>query len=142
VILLLSRFSHNAARLFFVLLFTAAWAGGSENISPLGQAPDWSALEKYQETMTHDDSRDAQEVYCTRGVSADLIQSGANVRAIDKDERKVYAAAPNDTSKKRFADWRQPSAFPARWSRACGHQDRSWGIGGPGRREELVSGRR
>ena len=46
VILLLSRFSHSAARLFFVLLFTAAWAGGAENISPLGQAPDWSASGK------------------------------------------------------------------------------------------------
>ncbi len=45
------------------------------NISPLAAEPDWTALEKYQETITHDEFvRLLREVYCTRGVSESLIR--------------------------------------------------------------------
>ena len=107
------------ARVFSILLFTAAVAGGAENISPLGQSPDWSSLEKYQETMTHDEfTRSLREVYCTRGVSADLIQVEADVARflIDKDEQKWFTLrfAPNDTSRKPTPrTWRPAKALPA-----------------------------
>ena len=43
--------------------------------------------------MTHDEfTRSLQEVYCTRGVSADLIQVEPDVARflIDKDEQKWF----------------------------------------------------
>ncbi|MEO5720003.1 MAG: hypothetical protein ABIR71_00860 [Chthoniobacterales bacterium] len=49
-------------------------ARAAENVSPLAKTPDWSAFEKYQETITHDEFvRLLQNVYCTRGVSETLI---------------------------------------------------------------------
>ena len=58
-----------------VLLFAVGSAHGAPEITPLGKVPDWSALEQYQETITHDDFvRLLREVYCTRGVNEALIR--------------------------------------------------------------------
>ncbi len=46
----------------------------AENLSPLGTAPDWKSLERYQETITRAEfTRLLENVYCTRGVSKELI---------------------------------------------------------------------
>lgn len=83
----------NFAGRFLALLVFAETANAAPNISTLGRTPDWSTLEKYQETMTHDDFVCAlEEVYCTRGVSADLIQVNADDARfmIDKDEKSWF----------------------------------------------------
>ena len=78
---------------------------GAENISPIGQTPDWAALEMFQETMTRDEFVAAlQNVYAPRGVAADLIQIEAEtVRfLIDREGGKWFTLrfAPNEQSRK------------------------------------------
>ena len=47
----------------------------ADNVSVLGSKPKWSVLEKYQETITHDEfTRLIQNVYCTHGFAPDLIE--------------------------------------------------------------------
>jgi len=46
-----------------------------ENLGILGAHPRWSVLEKYQETITHDDfTRLVQDVYCTHGFGDESIK--------------------------------------------------------------------
>jgi hypothetical protein len=47
----------------------------ADNVSVLGSKPKWSVLEKYQETITHDEfTRLIQNVYWTHGFAPDLIE--------------------------------------------------------------------
>ena len=47
----------------------------ADNVSVLGSKPKWSVLEKYQETITHDEfTRLIQDVYCAHGFAPDLIE--------------------------------------------------------------------
>jgi hypothetical protein len=46
----------------------------ADNLGILGAHPRWNVLEKYQETITHDEfARLIDTVYCTHGFAADLI---------------------------------------------------------------------
>jgi hypothetical protein len=59
---------------FLLLIFLPALRA-AENVSILGSKPKWSVLEKYQETITHDEfTRLIQDVYCTHGFASDLIE--------------------------------------------------------------------
>ena len=59
--------------LLLAILPTALQA--AENLSVLGSKPKWSVLEKYQETITHDEFvRLIQDVYCAHGFAPDLIK--------------------------------------------------------------------
>ncbi len=63
------------ARLLAFFLLTSAAVVPAANVSPLATEPNWSTLEQYQETITHDEFlRLLREVYCTRGVSEALIR--------------------------------------------------------------------
>ena len=56
---------------------------GTENLGILGSHPKWSVLEKYQETITHDEfAHLIQDVYCTHGFGPDLIK-------IDNDSAQI-----------------------------------------------------
>jgi len=118
VICLLSPLSGKLARTSLAFFLTAAIAHGAANISPLGQPPDWSLLERYQETMTHDEFvRSLQEVYCTRGVGVDLIQVEPNVACflIDKGEQKWFTLrfARNESARKPVRQtWRRAKSLP------------------------------
>src|SRR6476646_10542325 len=58
----------------FLSIFPVASRAG-DNLGILGANPRWNVLEKYQETITHDEfSRLIQDVYCTHGVAPDLIE--------------------------------------------------------------------
>ncbi len=47
----------------------------ASTLSTLGRAPDWSELEKYEGTITHDEFVHLlDDVYCTRGYDAELIK--------------------------------------------------------------------
>ncbi len=73
----------------YAFLFVLGSAGAATTISPLANEPDWSALEKYQETITHDEFvRLLQGVYCTRGVSETLIRVTPETAEILADQEK------------------------------------------------------
>lgn len=69
---------------FFLLLLVPPAARAVENelpleeganLTPLGRAPDWTELEKYQGTITHDEFvRLLEKVYATRGYDSKLIK--------------------------------------------------------------------
>src|SRR6266481_2484909 len=73
---ILSSFVIQASSLLVVFLsiFPAASRAG-DNLGILGANPQWNVLEKYQETITHDEfNRLIQDVYCTHGFAPDLIE--------------------------------------------------------------------
>ena len=112
------RESQIVIRLVAALLLFPAIVGAAPNTSPLAKPPDWSELEKFQETITREDfERLLNNVYCTRGVPNDFIQVDAETARIliDKDEQKWFTLrfAPNESSAKtppRF--WRPAKALP------------------------------
>jgi len=58
----------------YLLLFPLA-LGAADNVSTLGSKPKWGVLEKYQETITHDEfAHLINDVYCTHGLAPDLIE--------------------------------------------------------------------
>ena len=51
----------------------------ADNVGILGARPRWSVLEKYQDTITHDEfTQLIQNVYCTHGFAPDLIEISAD----------------------------------------------------------------
>jgi hypothetical protein len=60
------------------LLFAAVAAnapGADGDVSILGNQPQWGVLERYQQTITHDEfAHLINDVYCTHGFAPDLIQ--------------------------------------------------------------------
>ena len=56
-------------------ILCATHGHGAENLSPLGSSPNWDSLERYQETITHDDFvRLLESVYCPNGASSAVIK--------------------------------------------------------------------
>jgi hypothetical protein len=85
------------------------------NISPLGWRPHWSILEKYQETITHDEFVHLlQDVYCTHGMPENMIQVGPDSARIlcDKEKQSFFILhfARDDASRKRIPRWWRPAA--------------------------------
>jgi len=85
------RFSASCALASFLVLgIPSARAVDEElpnetaaNLSTLGRKPDWSELEKYQSTITHDEfTHLLNDVYCTRGISPDVIK-------VDPDSARI-----------------------------------------------------
>src|SRR5438094_10479450 len=65
----------------------------ADNVSVLGSKPKWSVLEKYQETITHDEfTRLIQDAYCTHGFASDLIAiNDKNARILtNRDAQKFF----------------------------------------------------
>ena len=112
------KLSKFAAFLFVFALQPAAVSRAAANISPLGKAPDWQSLEKFQETITRDDfTRLLQNVYCTRGVPEKLIKVEDETARIliDKDEQRFFTlrfAKDPAAAKPPPRDWRPASALP------------------------------
>ncbi len=66
---------HSFALLFILSAIFFPQTHGAENLSPLGSSPDWDSLERYQETITHDDFvRLLQSVYCPADASTAVIK--------------------------------------------------------------------
>src|SRR5947207_15329557 len=96
----------------FLLLFGLLQATQllAADISPVGDKPRWSTLERYQATMIRDDfTRLLQNVYATRGYD-DLVQIG------DDSARIVEDAAAQTSFTFRFAK-ETPRNFPAHYWR-------------------------
>src|SRR5436305_8380568 len=93
----------------------------ADNVSVLGSKPKWSVLEKYQETITHDEfNRLIHDVYCTHGFASNLIEVSAKTAhvLIDRDSQKFFTLrfAVNDAGRKPVPHlWRPAKSLsPAR----------------------------
>jgi hypothetical protein len=90
-----------------------------DHIGVLGSRPKWSVLEKYQETITHDEfSHLIRDVYCTHGLADDLIQIGEKSARllINREERKFFTLrfATDEASRRHVPRlWRPARTFPA-----------------------------
>jgi len=76
----------------------------ADNLGILGAHPRWNVLEKYQETITHDEfARLIDTVYCTHGFAADLItMDEKSVRILmNRDAQKLFTLrfARDETSR-------------------------------------------
>src|SRR5262249_35840978 len=59
----------------------------AQSLSALGRKPDWSELQKYQATITHDEFVHLlNDVYCPQGYTPDLIQ-------IEQEAAKILTEA-------------------------------------------------
>jgi hypothetical protein len=78
----------------------------ADNLGILGAHPRWNVLEKYQETITHDEfARLIDTVYCTHGFAADLITMDEKSARIltNRDAQKFFTLrfAQDETSRER-----------------------------------------
>jgi hypothetical protein len=90
----------------------------ADNLSVLGSRPKWSVVEKYQDTITHDEfAHLINDVYCTHGLAADLIEIN------EKTARILVNRAAQSFFTLRFAEhqtsgnpvprlWRSASSLP------------------------------
>jgi hypothetical protein len=90
----------------------------ADNVSILGSRPKWSVLEKYQDTIMHDEfAHLINDVYCTHGLAADLIEIN------EKTARILVNRAAQSFFTLRFAEhqtsgnpvprlWRPTSSLP------------------------------
>jgi N-acetylmuramoyl-L-alanine amidase len=102
---------------FLLLIFLPALRA-AENVSILGSKPKWSVLEKYQETITHDEfTRLIQDVYCTHGFASDLIEINEKTARIlmNREAQKFFTLrfAETDASRKAVPRlWRPAESLP------------------------------
>jgi hypothetical protein len=95
-----------------------AFSCAADNLGVLGARPHWKVLEKYQETITHDDfARLIQNVYCTHGISADLIAiNDDSARILTNREAQSFFTlrfAKDDASRKPIPRlWRPAKSLP------------------------------
>ena len=105
--------------LFTLFLFIFSPIGhAAENLGVLGTRPKWKVLEKYQETISHDDfARLIQDVYCTHGLPADMITMGEKSARIlrNRDSQSFFTlrfAAVNKSRQPVPRLWRPAKALP------------------------------
>jgi hypothetical protein len=89
----------------------------ADNLGILGAHPRWNVLEKYQETITHDEfARLIDTVYCTHGFAADLITMDEKSARIltNRDAQKFFTLrfAQDETSRERVPRlWRSAKSL-------------------------------
>ena len=114
---IVSSFVIRTSSFLFPAIFPTALQA-EENVSVLGSKPKWSVLEKYQETITHDEfNRLMHDVYCTHGFAPDLIEVSSKTAQvlIDRDSQKFFTLrfAENDTGRKPVPRlWRPAKSLP------------------------------
>jgi len=100
------HFEKVRSQLGLLALSLSILSGNSQaadNLGILGSHPKWAVLEKYQETITHDEfTRLIQDVYCTHGFAQDLIEINENTARIliNRKAQKFFTLrfAENDAS--------------------------------------------
>jgi len=91
----------------------------SGNLSTLGRKPDWSELEKYQATITHDEFVHLlNDVYCAPGYNPDLFRIEPDAVRIltesGKQNRFVLHFAKSDAERLPLTHWwSDPAALAA-----------------------------
>jgi hypothetical protein len=98
---------------FFLFLACAAFA---QELSPLAKAPDWSRLEQFQETITHDEfARLLDEVYAPGNVWQATIKLDADAALIAEDAAwsKIFTLRFSKSETKTSPHyWRSASTLP------------------------------
>ena len=90
----------------------------AENLGILGRHPRWKVLEKYQQTITHDEfAQLIQNVYCTHGIAPDLITIDDNsARLLTNRDAQSFVTlrfAKDDASRERVPRlWRAAKSLP------------------------------
>jgi N-acetylmuramoyl-L-alanine amidase len=101
----------------FLSIFPVAGRAG-DNLGILGARPRWSVLEKYQETITHDEfAHLINNVYCTHGFAPDLIEiNEKTVRLLmNRDSQKFFTLRFADNAAGRESVprlWRPATSLP------------------------------
>jgi len=101
-----------------VLFATFETSNAADNLGVLGNKPKWSVLEKYQQSITHDDFVHLlNDVYCTHGISEDLIKIDQDsVRILEnRDAQKFFTLnfAPTKQSCEHIPRlWRPAKSLP------------------------------
>jgi N-acetylmuramoyl-L-alanine amidase len=89
-----------------------------DNLGILGSHPRWELLEKYQRTITHDDfSHLVNDVYCTHGISPDLLKIDTDSATIleNRDANSYFSLrfARDETSADRVPRlWHPAKSLP------------------------------
>jgi len=90
----------------------------ADNLGVLGARPRWNVLEKYQETITHDEfAHLVRDVYCTQGFAEDLIKiDNDSARILENREAQRFFTlrfAKDETSRRPVPRlWRPAKALP------------------------------
>src|SRR5437667_4418202 len=90
----------------------------ADNVSVLGSKPKWNVLEKYQETITHDEfAHLINDVYCTHGFAEDLLKIDNESAKIlkDRDAQSFFTLhfARDETAPKLVPRlWRPAKSLP------------------------------
>ena len=106
----------RGALLVFCLSTVAALA--ADNTTILGAKPKWSVLERYQETITHDEFLHLlQDVYCTHGFADDLFKiDNQSVRILKNRDVQSFVTlrfATDDASRRPVPRlWRPAKSLP------------------------------
>jgi N-acetylmuramoyl-L-alanine amidase len=114
---IVSSFVIRTSSFLFPAIFPTALQA-EENVSVLGSKAKWSVLEKYQETITHDEfNRLIHDVYCTHGFAPNLIEVSTRTAQvlIDRDSQKFFTLrfAENDAGRKPVPRlWRPAKSLP------------------------------
>jgi N-acetylmuramoyl-L-alanine amidase len=115
------HFEKVRSQLGLLALSLSILSGNSQaadNLGILGSHPKWAVLEKYQETITHDEfTRLIQDVYCTHGFAQDLIEINENTARIlmNRKAQKFFTLrfAENDASRNPVPRlWRPAKSLP------------------------------
>ena len=113
---ILSSFVIRASS-FLLLIFLPALRA-AEKVSILGSKPKWSVLERYQETITHDEfAHLTNDVYCTHGFAPDLIEINEKTAQIllNREAQNFFTLrfAGNDASRRPVPRlWRPAESLP------------------------------
>src|SRR5436190_7354544 len=114
---IVSSFVFRAPSILFPAICPTA-VQAAENVSVLGSKPNWGVLEKYQETITHDEfARLIQDVYCTHGFAPDLIEISQKTARVlmTRESQKFFTVrfAKNSAVPKPVPRlWRPAMSFP------------------------------
>ena len=115
------HFEKVRSQLGLLALSLSILSGNSQtadNLGILGSHPKWAVLEKYQETITHDEfTRLIQDVYCTHGFAQDSIEINENTARIlmNRKAQKFFTLrfAENDASRNPVPRlWRPAKSLP------------------------------
>lgn len=109
---------------FFLSLFLCVFARAADHLShPLADPPNWKSLEKFQKTITHDEfERLLRGVYCTHGISDELIRVDENVACIlmDRDAQSWFTLrfAASETKAAAIPRWWRPARALPKWKKS------------------------
>jgi hypothetical protein len=102
----------------FLFLFLSPARAADRLSNPLAEPPNWKALAKFQETITRDEfERALRGVYCTHGISEELIRIDSDVACIltDRDAQAWFTLRFAKDERKRKAaprPWRPANVLP------------------------------